>query len=308
MADHPQPPQAGPQTGVKGIKADAQRQTETDLDLQKLTIDERNRYLESKSFQAQTHDEEYQDRAEEQRERLNGKVLDGDGKEKDIDDGQHEGEGDDEDDDQAFRRQWRERRLQEMKQQQQRNHDGLNHSTEDRDGQDETNDDWKLEKNRLREVGPEGFLKAVEGSGWTAVLLYEPDLPRCQPFIQAFVDLSSSNPSNPMVSFLKARATSLSFSLLPESQSQPSTIPEEREDDHDGDDHDDDARDGATQSQPQSRSDPDVLPSVLVYKAGELKESFIRIDFDVQVGEGVDGGLADELGRLFRRKGLPIAK
>jgi hypothetical protein len=60
-----------------------------------------------------------------------------------------------------------------MKQQQQ-NHDGLNHSTEERDGKDETNDDWKLEKHRLREVGPEGFLKAVEGSGWTAVLLYEP--------------------------------------------------------------------------------------------------------------------------------------
>jgi hypothetical protein len=89
--------------------------------------------------------------------------------------------------------------------------------------------------------------------------------------------------------------------LLPESQSQPSTIPEEREDDHDGDDDDHDTRDGASHSQPQQRSDPDVLPSVLVYRAGELKESFIRIDFDVGTGEGVDGGLADELGRLFRR-------
>jgi hypothetical protein len=41
---------------------------------------------------------------------------------------------------------------------------------------------------------------------------------------------------------------------------------------------------------------------VLVYKAGELKESFIRIDFDVEMGEGVNGGLAEELGRLFRRR------
>lgn len=173
MADHPHPPQVSPQTGVKGIKADAQKRAETDLDLQKLTIDERNRYLESKSFQAQTHDEEYQGRAVEQAERLDGKVVDRDGsaKGKDIDDDQHE--GDNEDDDQAFRRQWRERRLQEMKQQ----HHSAHHITEDREGQDETNDDWKLEKHRLREVGPEGFLKAVEGSGWTAVLLYEPVSP-----------------------------------------------------------------------------------------------------------------------------------
>lgn len=93
----------------------------------------------------------------------------------------------------------------------------------------------------------------------------------------------------------------MSFSLLPQSQPQPSSIPEEREDDHDGDNDDDDARDGATQSQSQQRSDPDVLPSVLVYRAGELKESFIRIDFDVEMRKGVDGGLADELERLFRR-------
>jgi hypothetical protein len=168
MADHPHPPQVGPQTGVKGIKADAQRRAETDLDLKKLAIDERNRYLESKSFQAQTYDEEYQDRAVEKAERLNGKLLDGDRKGKDIDDDQHE--GDNEDDDQAFKRQWREQRLQEMRQQ----HHSPHHNTEVRVGQDETNDDWKLEKHRLREVGPEGFLKAVEGSGWTAVLLYEP--------------------------------------------------------------------------------------------------------------------------------------
>lgn len=92
----------------------------------------------------------------------------------------------------------------------------------------------------------------------------------------------------------------MSFSLLPEFQSQPSSIPEDQEEV--GDDHDHDARDGATRSQPQQRSDPDVLPSVLVYRAGELKESFIRIDFDVEMGEEVSGDLADELGRLFRRQ------
>lgn len=174
MADHPYPPQTGPQTGVKGIKADSQKRAETDLDLHKLTIEERNRYLESKSFQAQTHDEEYQVRAMQQAERLDGKVVDRDGsaKGKDVGVDQHEGEGDEEEDDQAFKRQWRERRLREMKQQH-KNH-GLNDSAEAKDRKDETNHDWKLEKHRLREVGPEGFLKAVEGSGWTAVLLYEP--------------------------------------------------------------------------------------------------------------------------------------
>jgi hypothetical protein len=97
----------------------------------------------------------------------------------------------------------------------------------------------------------------------------------------------------------------LSFSLLPQpqSQSQFSSIPEEREEDDHNDidnDIDHDTRDIASPS--QQRSDPDVLPSVLVYKAGELKESFIRIDLDVGTGEGVEGGLAEELGRLFRRR------
>lgn len=99
----------------------------------------------------------------------------------------------------------------------------------------------------------------------------------------------------------------MSFSLLPQSQSQSqfSSIPEEREeDDHNDKDNDidRDTRDVASPSQPQQRSDPDVLPSVLVYRAGELKETFIRIDLDVGTGEGVEGGLADELGRLFRRR------
>lgn len=150
------PRRDGPQNEVKGVRADAQRQAEAERDLEQMTINERNRHLESKSFQAQTHDEESRDRVAERIARLDGKPGRSEqGREGDED---HDK---DEDEDEAFRRQWRERRLQEMKQ-------------ESRTGPDETNDDWKLERHRLREVGPEGFLKAVEGTGWTAVLLYEP--------------------------------------------------------------------------------------------------------------------------------------
>ena len=256
--------QAGPQNGVKGIRADAKRQSEAERDLERMSLTERNRQLETKSFQAQTHDEEDRDRRAEPVERTDDEI-----------DAARQRDGDDVDnDDEAFKLQWRQRRLHEMKQQA---------------GQDvgELNDDWKLERHRLREVGPEGFLKAVEGSGWTVVLLYEPvsaggqlprvltelrllqDLARCKPFLQAFIDLStSSSPST--ASFLKARATSLSFSLLPEGPDQ------------------------------DARSDPDVLPSVLVYQAGDLMESFIRLDSEV--GKVQNADLAEELKRVFRRR------
>lgn len=161
MNSDTEPRRDGPQNGVKGVRADAQRQAEAERDLERMTIDERNRYLESKSFQAQTYDEMSRGRVAERIARL-------DGEPQRSEQGRQGDEDQDEDEDEAFRRQWRERRLQEMKQ-------------ESRTGPGETNDDWKLERHRLREVGPEGFLKAVEGTGWTAVLLYEPVSDRSLP-------------------------------------------------------------------------------------------------------------------------------
>jgi hypothetical protein len=77
---------------------------------------------------------------------------------------------------------------------------------------------------------------------------------------------------------LQARATSLSFSLL---EPIPSTPGEDEED-------------GFARDRRSRRADPDVLPTLLAYKNGELEHTFVRVDWEV----GADGaGLEDLLVR-----------
>ncbi len=85
---------------------------------------------------------------------------------------------------------------------------------------------------------------------------------------------------------LQGRATALSFSLLPDDRSQATHAAEVEEDDSDSDEVEDE------DVPPSRRADPDVLPSLLAYREGELRETFIRIDWEA----GADGaGLEDLL-------------
>jgi hypothetical protein len=86
------------------------------------------------------------------------------------------------------------------------------------------------------------------------------------------------------ITLLRARATTLHFSLLP-SNSQPRTR------DHDDDDEDD-------EEEEEVEADPDVLPTILVYKNGELERNWIRVDWEI--GDGTLEGLLRMLVCSFR--------
>ncbi|WVQ85938.1 hypothetical protein IAT38_008106 [Cryptococcus sp. DSM 104549] len=134
-----------------------------------------------------------------------------------------------------------------------------------------------VRRGALREVGGEGFVDAVERVGWVVILIYEPDIPRCNALLASLLHLSLNLPPylpSPLL-LLRARASSLSFSLLP---------PKSGDVDADG--------------EPLGRPDPDVLPTILAYKDGVLEKTWIRADWDV-TEDGVEG--------LLRREGiLPV--
>ena len=151
----------------------------------------------------------------------------------------------------------------------------------------------------LREVGKEGFLSAVERPGWTVVLIYEPvssdpfslqarfaglapdgspngyhhlcfavaqqlirqNIPRCNAILASTLSLALSLPQD-SITLLRARASQLGFSLLP--ASDPDDIDEEPE------------------------AYPDVLPTLLAYKDGDLRQTWIRVDWEVKE-DGVEG-------------------
>ncbi|KAK4685674.1 hypothetical protein P7C73_g4471, partial [Tremellales sp. Uapishka_1] len=132
----------------------------------------------------------------------------------------------------------------------------------------------------LKEVGGEGFVLAVERPGWVVVLVYEPYIPRCQDILASVLHLSLNLPPasslpTPLL-LLRARATSLSFSMLPATTA--STPVDDENLDETG-----------------ARPDPDVLPSLLAYRDGELEKTWIRVDWEVSE-DGVEG--------LLRRAGI----
>ncbi|WVW80821.1 hypothetical protein I302_102810 [Kwoniella bestiolae CBS 10118] len=135
-----------------------------------------------------------------------------------------------------------------------------------------------VKRGGVRELDKNTFLDGVERVGWVVVLIYEPEIPRCVSLIASLLHLALNLPSPSTLSIpitlFKARATSLQFSLLPPTSS--STVQYEDED-------------------PVGRPDPDVLPTMLVYKNGELEKNWVRVDWEVDEG-GVEG--------LLRREGI----
>ncbi|KAK8850536.1 hypothetical protein IAR55_004454 [Kwoniella newhampshirensis] len=159
-------------------------------------------------------------------------------------------------------------------------------STSSRDIQDEEEraELRGAKRGGLKEVGREGFVDAVERSGWVVVLIYEPGIPRCTSLLTSLLHLSFNQPANlaTPLTLYRARATSLAFSLLPPTQGTPST-------------HQDHPDDVEEEDGPRGRPDPDVLPTMLAYKDGELEKKWVRVDWDVRE-DGVEG--------LLRREGI----
>lgn len=96
-------------------------------------------------------------------------------------------------------------------------------------------------------------------------------MPRCNALLASTLALALRLPSDSALTLLRARATSLEFSLLPP---------------NDPDDMDE-----------KPRADEDVLPTLLAYKNGELVKTWIRVDWEVKE-DGVEGLLKRYVGGL----------
>lgn len=99
------------------------------------------------------------------------------------------------------------------------------------------------------------------------------DVLRCETVMKELLALARKYPTDagnggrPM--WLKARATALSFSLLPSANPLPTL------DEHDTDESDD----HPAEDEELRRADTDVLPTLLAYRDGELVHTWIRVDW-----------------------------
>ncbi|KAJ1305454.1 hypothetical protein OPQ81_000464 [Rhizoctonia solani] len=135
----------------------------------------------------------------------------------------------------------------------------------------------------LREIGVNGFVEAVENESpqtWVVVHIYELGVSRCAAVDEALARIARSHVST---KFLRTRASAIGFAVL---NSVPgvfdprvaTTRKTESDEEYDSD------------TAPQVEVDTDMLPTVLVYRAGQLEHTFIRVDW-----EAGDGGIQNLL-------------
>ncbi|EIN06299.1 thioredoxin-like protein, partial [Punctularia strigosozonata HHB-11173 SS5] len=150
----------------------------------------------------------------------------------------------------------------------------------------------------LREVGVGGFVPAVEQEErgtWVVVHLYDPSVDRCYTLDDTLSRLARRYPDT---KFIRVRASALGFATKQPSSSstraKPSGIRRAtrtiREDDDDDDPfgdeksgfvgrHEDDESERSS-DEDDDNVDTDMLPTMLVYRDGELVFNWVRVDFE----------------------------
>ncbi|KIY74333.1 hypothetical protein CYLTODRAFT_416177 [Cylindrobasidium torrendii FP15055 ss-10] len=136
----------------------------------------------------------------------------------------------------------------------------------------------------LREVGREGYVQAVEkekNGTWVAVHLYDRSLDRCYVLDDTLARLARANPST---KFLRCRASALGFArAAPSAPARSVTRPPRtiKEEDEDEDfDEKDDLDDEDFDVSDDDDVDLDMLPTMLVYRDGQLVHNWVRVDWE----------------------------
>ncbi|KAG8715582.1 hypothetical protein FRC09_016489 [Ceratobasidium sp. 395] len=130
----------------------------------------------------------------------------------------------------------------------------------------------------LREIGVHGFVEAVENEQpqtWVVVHIYELGVARCSAIDEALARLARSYVST---KFVRTRASAIGFAAI-SSGADSSTFDSRiapRRPMTDGDDEEID--------EPMIEVDTEMLPTLLIYRAGQLEHTFIRVDWEA--GEG----------------------
>ncbi|EAU88654.2 hypothetical protein CC1G_01027 [Coprinopsis cinerea okayama7 len=159
--------------------------------------------------------------------------------------------------------------------------------------QNEKRDVWGRKREgrfgHLREVGLRGFLDAVEKEDsmtWVVVHLYDPSLERCYLLDDRLGRLARLYPDT---KFLRARAAALGFTAggsapappkpAPRVSNKLSRIREDDDDDPYGSDTEDSKEEDLVDD---DDIDLDMLPTLLVYRNGELVHNWVRVDWEVK--------------------------
>ncbi|KAK7005698.1 Phosducin domain-containing protein [Favolaschia claudopus] len=148
----------------------------------------------------------------------------------------------------------------------------------------------------LREVGVKGFLHAVEDEQkgtWVVVHLYEPSLDRCYLLDDALARLARIHSNT---KFLRARSSALGFATT-SSSSRGAPFLKRAVRAHQGDaddpyDEKDEDEDEEEEEISDDNVDLDMLPTMLVYRDGELVHNWVRVDW-----EAGQGGIEELLDR-----------
>ncbi|VDB92335.1 unnamed protein product [Peniophora sp. CBMAI 1063] len=150
----------------------------------------------------------------------------------------------------------------------------------------------------LREVGEHGFLHAIEDeqrATWVVIHIYEPGLDRCDDLDDVLVRLARAHPDT---KFLRVRASALGFATTPRKHRSNGAFRRparairevEEEDDPYGVPEDDGA--GADEEDDDVDVDTDMLPTMHVYRGGDIVHNWVRVDW-----EAGPQGLEDLLAR-----------
>ncbi|KAH8077484.1 hypothetical protein BXZ70DRAFT_696753 [Cristinia sonorae] len=160
----------------------------------------------------------------------------------------------------------------------------------------------------LREVGLQGYLQAIEGEEkdvWVVMHIYDPSLDRCAKLDDTLALLARNYPST---KFLHVRAGAIGFASaqrpgpsqsslsnlsvpkqpfrLTRTPSRKILVPGRYPGSDDEDDEDDDGygSSGEDEGWDDDKVDTDVLPTMLVYRGGELVHSWVRVDWEAKTG------------------------
>ncbi|KAI6000942.1 thioredoxin-like protein, partial [Pisolithus marmoratus] len=169
----------------------------------------------------------------------------------------------------------------------------------------------------LREVGKAGFVGAVEreDSGvWVVVHLYDPSLDRCYDLDDTLSRLARVYPQT---KFLRARAAALGFASkgpatkrhrsYSKQQAMPGRYIDDDDDDLFGNDEDTDEKTPYYDDEEEDDEvevDTDMLPTLLVYRDGQLVHNWVRVDWEAGKA-GVDDLLARHHVISSSPRGLP---
>ncbi|KAH7922340.1 hypothetical protein BV22DRAFT_1017468 [Leucogyrophana mollusca] len=140
----------------------------------------------------------------------------------------------------------------------------------------------------LREVGRAGFVSAVEQEDrgvWVVVHLYESSLDRCYSLDDTLARLARLYPQT---KFLRARAAALGFAstgttsskrIASQQQGMPGRFDDDEEDPYD-DGTGEKSEYYDEEDAEEELVDTDMLPTLLVYRDGELVHNWVRVDWE----------------------------